>query len=102
MSKLSNERLESLRFLLLLEASQALRPGFPVSKYHTCARVAGFDVALQEIERELLYLFDKGLLVEVPKFISPEIVCYRIHASGRDLLARNHLEDLSGREEKST
>ena len=87
-----SDRIELLRLTLLIQASRASRLGTPISTFHLAARVAGFEVTLRDVERELLYLLDKGLLVEVPKVISPENVHYRIHATGRDLLAKQQLD----------
>lgn len=40
-----------------------------------------------DIERELLYLIDKGFVAEVTKAVSPELRSWRITAPGRDHLA---------------
>jgi len=40
-----------------------------------------------QLEAELGYLVDKGLLARVPKEISPENRLWRITAAGRDFLA---------------
>ena len=41
----------------------------------------------EQVETELLYLEDKGLIQEAAKYISPENRAWRITAEGRDLLA---------------
>lgn len=48
---------------------------------------AGHQVAETEIVTELQYLADKGLVVLVPKALSPENRRWRLTAPGRDLLA---------------
>lgn len=40
-----------------------------------------------ELEEELAYLADKGLVMSAPKLISPELRAWRITAAGRDLAA---------------
>jgi hypothetical protein len=38
---------------------------------------------------ELQYLADKGMVATVNKSISPENLCWRITAAGRDFIAAN-------------
>lgn len=44
-------------------------------------------VGKDNVEAELTYLEDKGLIAPVQKTLSPEIRCWRIAAAGRDFLA---------------
>lgn len=41
-----------------------------------------------DVQAELLYLADKGLVMTVQKSISPEMSAWRIRAAGRDEYAR--------------
>ena len=73
----------------LLEVAEAngSRYGLPTDALRLLVRRFGFSVGAREVEAELSYLSDKGLMAEVPKAISPEVPAWRITAAGRDLLA---------------
>lgn len=77
-------RISLLRFL----AANLTRFGLPIGWLTTQAKMEGRNVLTQEqVEAELDYLQDKGL-VDVPlKAVSPEMRNWRITAAGRDYLA---------------
>lgn len=52
---------------------------------------AGLDFKDGEMQAEIRYLADKGLVVPVEKAISPENRRWRVSAAGRDLLAEQGL-----------
>ena len=55
------------------------------------ARAAGFEPTDAEIDAELAYLDDKGLVAIKDKAISPELKRWRITAEGRDYAAQEGL-----------
>lgn len=77
-------RISLLRFL-------AHRPwifGLPTAVLWAHVRLEGLPhVSREQVEAELLYLADKGMVVRVDKRISPESAAWRITAEGRDWLA---------------
>jgi hypothetical protein len=79
---------ELLRVILLQQAARASRHGMPPSTYHASARIHGFDVSTDVIERELSYLLGKGFIASVPNELCPANERYRIHAMGTDYLAK--------------
>jgi hypothetical protein len=85
-------QLESLRLMLLLRAAEVSLRGLPVIGFHLSARVFGFEASVEDIQRELQYLLDKGLVTELPKLLSLENRWYRISANGRDYLAEQEIE----------
>jgi hypothetical protein len=89
LSSADNEqlRLSLLRFL----AANVSRFGLPTDFLLQQARAEGRHILIRsEVEAELEYLRDKGLVDEVPKAISPERRCWRITADGRDQHAALH------------
>ncbi len=80
---------ELLRVVLLQQASRASRHG---STYYASARIHGFDVSADIIERELSYLLSKGFIASVPSELCPANERYRIHATGTDYLAKYGFE----------
>lgn len=79
-------RLSLLRFL----ESNPTRWGLSSELLTQMARSEGRQgLKLQDVERELEYLKDKGLCEEIPKVLSPEVRTWRISAQGRDYLASN-------------
>lgn len=74
--------------LLEVAEANASRYGLPGEAFGLLARRFGFGgIARAEVEAELVYLTDKGLMAEVPRLISPEVRAWRITAAGRDYLA---------------
>lgn len=77
-------RLSLLRFL----AENPTRWGFNLALLTQMARAEGRTTIQQEqVEAELLYLEDKGLIARCEKVLSPELRAWRITAVGRDFLA---------------
>lgn len=76
----------------LLEVAEAngSRYGLTAEAFALLVARFGFRPGKGEAEMELGYLTDKGLLAEVPKVLSPEVVAWRITATGRDFVARLH------------
>lgn len=85
---------ESLRISLL--RFLAHRPwafGLPTNVLWAHVRLEGLPhVSQQDVEAELLYLSDRGLVARVDKRISPESAAWRITADGRDWLAERGIE----------
>ena len=54
------------------------------------ARFGFREVRATQLERELIYLQDKGYALSIDKAISPENRAWRITAAGRDYLAQFH------------
>jgi hypothetical protein len=78
-------RLSLLRFL----AENPTRWGFNLALLTQMARAEGRAALTSgEVEAELLYLEDKGLIAPAEKRLSPELRAWRISAAGRDLLAQ--------------
>jgi len=75
-----------LRVTLLLVARSAPL-GLTMEFAPVALRSRAIRAESQEIQDEVSYLVDKGLLVPVPKRVSPEIKAWRITADGRDFLA---------------
>jgi hypothetical protein len=88
---LDSRSIQVLRIALLQAADAALPFDMAIAGYELHARTIVPNASPRDIERELQYLLDKGLLVDVTKAISPENRCYRIHANGRDFLAEHRL-----------
>jgi hypothetical protein len=77
-------RISLLRFL----SANPSKFGLPVKFLTTHAKMEGRPQLTQDqVEAELTYLADKGLVAELTKAISPEVRSYRITAEGRDYLA---------------
>ena len=55
------------------------------------AKAGGFDPSDEQLDAELQYLADKGLVVAQDKAISPELKRWRITAAGRDYAAQEKL-----------
>lgn len=55
------------------------------------AMAGGFAPTDDEIDAELLYLADKGLVVVTDKLVSPELKRWRVTADGRDYAATEGL-----------
>lgn len=90
MPPLSSTDREQLRLSLLrfLEANNS-RFGLPTDFLLQRARAEGRSLLLlDQVETELTYLADKGLVDEVLKSISPERRAFRITAIGRDYYAQ--------------
>lgn len=82
------QRREVLRIHILQIVNSVCPRGLALTAIQT-----GTQCGMNAVTREIQYLLDKALLVEVPKLISPEIPHYRIHANGRDFLAQSGQED---------
>lgn len=79
-------RLSLLRFL----AENPTRWGFNLALLTQMARAEGrTGLEPQQVEAELLYLEDKGLITRCEKVLSPELRAWRITAAGRDFLAEH-------------
>lgn len=94
MPPLSSTDREQLRLSLLrfLEANNS-RFGLPSEFLLQRARAEGRSLlTLDQVEAELDYLAQKGLVDEVLKSISPERRAWRISAAGRDHYAQISLE----------
>ncbi len=77
-------RIALLRYL----AANKTRWGYNVALLRQLLVADGFGyLSPAEVEAELQYLADKGLVAEAPKLISPELRAWRITAAGRDWLA---------------
>lgn len=85
---------ELLRISLLrLLGRRPWQYGLPTAVLHAHARLEGMPhVSRDQVEAELLYLTDKGLVDIVDKRISPELRSWRITANGRDWLATQGIE----------
>ena len=87
MRTLTNEQKELLRDALLQTAHSAAPAGCTVRIFKSYARATGFrDLADEEIEREVLYLVDCGMLVALVKEMSAANKAWRITAKGTDHL----------------
>lgn len=75
-----------LRITLLLVARSAPL-GVTMDFAPVALRSRSIRVERDELEDEIAYLVDKGLLAPVPKKVSPELKAWRITADGRDFLA---------------
>lgn len=79
-------RLSTLRFL---DANNT-RFGMAAPLILQMARAEGRPSLTQsDLDSELDYLIDKGLITEILKVLSPENKAFRITATGRDFLAQN-------------
>lgn len=80
---------ENLRIALLtVLSSLSGRFGLNLSALTLHVSAFGFaQIKSDEVEAEIQYLTDKGLISEVAKTVSPENQAWRINASGRDFLA---------------
>jgi hypothetical protein len=88
--KLTSEQREQVRLSIL---RYCLRP---TSMGLICAylRAEGFrGIERVQVELEILYLEDKGLLAEADKLVSPENKIYQTTATGRDYLAQQGQEE---------
>ncbi len=84
------EQRESFRLALLrvLEANNT-QYGLGLAALGHLATTFGFSRArISDVEREIVYLEDKGYAIQLVKPISPENRVWRITAEGRDYLAR--------------
>lgn len=80
-------RLSLLRYL---EENPA-RFGLAVALLRSFLAAEGFTLDVAQVEQELEYLKDKGLVERPAKSISPELRAWRITATGRDHLATHVL-----------
>lgn len=77
-------RLSLLRYL----AANKGRFGISAAMLRQYLASEGSRLTQAEIEAELLYLTDKGFVLEITKAVSPENLAWRISAEGRDFLAQ--------------
>lgn len=82
---------ELLRLNLLRQLDAVAPSSLRVSALHVGTFSGGFDVQVREVEAELGYLADKGLVKLSDKAISPEIKHWQVTAAGRDLVAQQGL-----------
>lgn len=81
---------ETLRHAILrLGAANVSRWGIGAEAMRLYVQRYAFDLPTEDIAVEMQYLEDKGLLVRVPKVISPDVPAWRITATGRDLVAEH-------------
>lgn len=80
---------EKLRRALLLAAEASAPYGVALPLFVLGALDFGLHPERVEIEKELAYLEDKGLIERVEKKISPENRMWRLTAEGRDYVAEN-------------
>ena len=88
--RMNTEKRESFRVALLrvMEANNTIY-GLGLAPLGHLAGDFGFaGVKISDLEREIVYLQDKGYAVQVAKPISPENRIWRITAEGRDYLAQ--------------
>ena len=89
---MSPAEIEIIRLSLLRYCEAAGRSGYSMSTVLLLAslKAEGFShLTRPEVESELLYLRDKGLLDKLVRPVSPELSHWRITAAGRDFLASN-------------
>jgi hypothetical protein len=90
---MSPEQREQVRLSILRHlARNPTQWGFNVALIRQLLAAEGQLLEASEIEAELLYLEDKGLVARPQKIISPELRAWRITATGRDYLAERHIE----------
>jgi hypothetical protein len=87
--KLSPHEREQLRLSLLrFLDNNASGRGMSTGLLLQMARSEGRPrLITDDVDAELQYLADKGLIAQVSKAVSPEIVLWRITATGRDFQA---------------
>ncbi len=74
------------RALLTLLSRNHTRFGLTPDALATLAVEFGFQPTPEEVEREIQYLADKGLVAQVSHPLNPRNLAYRITATGRDIL----------------
>jgi DNA-binding HxlR family transcriptional regulator len=81
---------EQLRLALLrhLESHQT-RFGLGTRLLRAMTIAEGLPATVAEVDAELTYLEDKGLVARIDKRISPELATWRITAAGRDYNAEH-------------
>ena len=77
-------RREQIRISLLRHLEDNYAYGILTQILHSLIFCEGFRPTRDEINAELAYLADKGLITQVAKTISPENHTWRITAAGRD------------------
>lgn len=86
----SPEEREQIRLSILRHlARNPTRWGYNVALLRQLLAAEGMPCSADDIEAELLYLEDKGLVARSPKIISPELRAWRITAAGRDHVAEH-------------
>ncbi len=91
---MNTQQREQIRLSVLRYGESADQFGLAASLLLQFLRNEGFRALTREqLQREILYLADKGFLVAVNKPISPENPAWRITAAGRDFLATRNLEN---------
>jgi hypothetical protein len=86
--KMTPAQREQMRLSLLRYCGSAARYGLATPLLLQFLISEGFrPLSLEELQTELAYLEEKGLLAALPKLISPENEAWRITAAGRDFLA---------------
>lgn len=76
----------------LVQQLAAIGPvGMKVAALKVGARAGGFEPSDAQVDAELQYLEDKGLVTATDKAISPELKRYRVTAEGRDYAAQEGL-----------
>jgi hypothetical protein len=85
---MTTQQREQVRLSLLRYCESAEQYGLAASLLLQFVRNEGLRGATAgDLDAEILYLADKGLLAAVSKLVSPENRAWRITAAGRDFLA---------------
>ena len=88
---MNSEDREQIRLTIIRRLDER-RWGVPTSSIVQMIRWEGFStVTKEDVEIEIHYLVEKGLVSEVLKSLSPENKEYRITAEGRDFRATKNL-----------
>ena len=91
---MNSPQLEQIRLSVLRYCDAAGQFGLAAPLLLQFVRSEGFrNLTRAQLESELAYLCDKGLLAPVPKEISPENRLWRITAAGRDFFAQINPEN---------
>lgn len=78
--------------ITLLQIARSAPVGVTREFAPVALRLRGVRPSTAEIDDEIAYLCDKGMLAAVEKKLSPEVKAWRITASGRDYLAEEGYE----------
>lgn len=82
---------EQLRLAILRHlAGNPTRFGLGTPLLLQILKAEGLRCEAADLEAEIQYLQDKGLVAEITKTLSPENRAFRITATGRDVWAQTH------------
>jgi hypothetical protein len=91
MSNLTDTDREQLRLSLLrILARNPTRWGISIGLIEQQLAAEGSPSATGDIEAELLYLTDRGMVAGVSQVVAPNRLHWRITAAGRDAWAQTH------------